>query len=410
MEWLTPWRLRWYPRALLLALTVAFGVSVLGAEGGAGVLGRLGGDFPAFYGAGRIVVEGRGVELYDWSVQATSQAGLHPGEEDSFLAFAYPPFLALAYAPLALLPFRLAYLVHTLLMGGAVYAAIRLLRPMLPRVDRYGLEAFCVAIAFVPLFRSVTGGQNTALTLLLVAAAWRATWAGQGLLAGVALGLMLFKPQFALPLIGLFAVGRHGRALVGVAGTAAGLWAAGAAVGGWAWPWEWWGQIGDFHGLDQAVNAANSVGWLGFAEALLGPGNPVALALGGALTLATVGALVWSWWRPMPLDLRMALVAPGLVLVPPHSMFYDSGLLVLGLAVVGDRGGRRRLGALVAIWLLALTSLAAPLLGFNPLFLVAVATLALAGALLGSGERPPDHAHADEAPDPQAGHPSPPGG
>ena len=58
------WRIRWYPRAILLALAFAFGVSVLVANGADGAAGRLGGDYPAFYGAGRIVLAGDGDQLY----------------------------------------------------------------------------------------------------------------------------------------------------------------------------------------------------------------------------------------------------------------------------------------------------------------------------------------------------------
>ena len=40
--------------------------------------------------------------------------------------FAYPPHFALAYAPLAELPFRASYVVHTLLMAAALTLALRL--------------------------------------------------------------------------------------------------------------------------------------------------------------------------------------------------------------------------------------------------------------------------------------------
>ena len=64
-------------------------LSIVTAEGAGTATGRLGGDFPAFFGAGRIVAEGHVAELYDWHAQKASQAGLHPpGEEDRFLAFA----------------------------------------------------------------------------------------------------------------------------------------------------------------------------------------------------------------------------------------------------------------------------------------------------------------------------------
>ena len=58
------------------------------------------------------------------------------------------------------------------------------------------------------MFRGIGAGQNTALTLLLLVAAWRASAADRDGLAGVFLGLLLFKPQFAVLAVALWAVHR----------------------------------------------------------------------------------------------------------------------------------------------------------------------------------------------------------
>ena len=72
-------------------------------------------------------------------------------------------------APLSHLPYRVSYALHTLLMVGATVAALYLVRPMLPLVDRHFELAVIGAVAFYPMYRAITGGQNTALTLLLLA-------------------------------------------------------------------------------------------------------------------------------------------------------------------------------------------------------------------------------------------------
>ena len=112
---LTPWSLKWYPRSLLAAIAVAFIFAVLSGSGASTFTGRLGGDYAAFYGAGRIIAEGDFEELYNWKRQLAAQQGLFPGEEKSFLPFMYPTYVALAYLPLSLLPYRPSYIIHTLL-------------------------------------------------------------------------------------------------------------------------------------------------------------------------------------------------------------------------------------------------------------------------------------------------------
>jgi hypothetical protein len=389
--WLTPERLKLYPVAFLAALTVAMAVTALTADGTASLGGRLGGDLPAFFGAGRLLLEGRAAELYDWSAQRDAQAGLHlPGEDGQFLAFAYPPFVAIPYALLVPLGFTAAWVIHSLIMAALLLLAVHVLRPVLPRLDRYPVAAYAGALALVPLFRAVTGGQNTAVTIALVALAWRAWHDRRYALAGVPLGLLLFKPQLGLPLIGLFLLRRRLAVLPTLAGTAAALWVAGALVAGTGWVGWWWAQATHFRGIDQSINAPNAVGLLGVAEALLGQGSPLALWLALPAVTALVLWLVVRWWRGHdPLWRRMAFTAPAVALVPPHAMHYDGGLAVLALWVIGDRLGRRALGVMALLYAAAALAVTRGLLGVNPMAGVIAATVVLA-ARLPAGREPPD--------------------
>ena len=73
MPIITPWRLKWYPAAALLAIAVAFLICLFSGEGGQILSGKLGGDFPAFYGAGRIVLDGNVDQLYNVEQQLAEQ-------------------------------------------------------------------------------------------------------------------------------------------------------------------------------------------------------------------------------------------------------------------------------------------------------------------------------------------------
>jgi hypothetical protein len=372
---LTEWRLRTYPRVLFGTACFVWVISVVMGSGSSTISGRLGGDFPAFYGAGRMVLEGSAEQLYDWGAQHDAQAGLHADEDAKFLAFAYPPFVALMYAPLAMLPFRLSYVLHTLLQGACLWGAIQLLCPMSARIRKYRFEAFVMALAFYPMLRAVIGAQNTALTALTLAIVWRGLHDRRDGIAGMGAGMLLFKPQFALPVLGLLLLLRRPAILVAAAVVGAVYYALGAALSGADWPVVWWQQVSVFHTQDQALNAVNSVGILGFCEAVLGPGSEAALFVGAALTLGAVGCAMWVWWHHErhPLSLRMAVMVCAVVIVPPHSMFYDAGVLVLALAALAERHGRSALPALVALTALAVGGAGSQVFGANPLFVVTIA-------------------------------------
>ena len=119
------------------------------------------------------------------------------------------------------------------------------------------------------MFRGIGAGQNTALTLLLLVGAWRASLAGRDGLAGVLLGLLLFKPQFALLAIAAWAVARRWRAVAAFAATAAATWAVTAAFAGAGWVSDWLDDLDAYRGTED-VNADNHVSLSEAADALVG--------------------------------------------------------------------------------------------------------------------------------------------
>lgn len=375
-------RLRLYGRAALFAVMAGFIVTVVGGSGADGAAGRLGGDFPAFYAAGSIVADGDWDELYSPDRQLAAQIDLFQAEPDSFLYFAYPPYVAAAYRPFAALDYRLAYTVHTLLMAGALAAALALVRPMVKLVAQRWELCLTAAVLFYPMLRGVTGGQNTAVTLLLLAGAWRALHEEREIAAGIAVAVLLYKPQFALPLMGLLLLTRHWRAVGGAAVGGAALWGLGALAMGSGWLATWWAEVADFAALDADINGHNAISWLGFAEGLFGAESTTALAVGVPLMGATAIGLSLLWRSALDPQATMAMTVLGLVLMSPHAMFYDAGLLVLPGVVAVDRLGPRAHVPVALIWVLAWSQFLAKPVGFAPLFvLVVVATAWLARSL-----------------------------
>lgn len=380
------WRMRWYPRATLGVFGVAFLMAVMLGNGASTEPERLGGDYPAFYAAGRIAVAHDWEHLYEVQRQKTAQRDLYPDEMDGqYLYFAYPPFVAAAYAPLTLLPYRISYLLHTLLMAGAVAASIWIAGTRIPILRRYGALSMVLALLFYPLYRAITGGQNTALTLFLLVVSWRLVTDRHDFYAGLVLALLLFKPQYAVPMMLLYLVAGRWRVLVGSLVGAGVLYAAGASVVGPKWLVPWWVQAREFSGSDVLLNGLNNISFIGFVENL-SDSVIIIVLLGLIPALAVVGALALSWLRGHPDALadKMALAAIGLILISPHTLYYDGALVLITLVILEARNSPSP-KRIAAIWVVALFQMAVETLGWSPFFFVVLGIAVWAAISLGPG-------------------------
>ncbi len=342
--------------AVVMATVMAAGLGdVADGSTNAGEGPRLGGDYPAFYGAGSIVWEGDLDALYEAERQELAQTGLGL---DGYLAFAYPPHVATAYAPLGALPFQASYLIHTLLMAAAYIAALWLLSPVVPLIKRWRLPLLAAGFTFYPLAVATGGGQNASLSVLAFAAVWRGLHEDREWLAGVAAGLTMYRPQYALPLIGLMLLSKHWKAVGSAIGTTAATWGITAAVFGMNWVSEWLDAVLPFVERDAEVNADNSISALGFFQAAFGVDSTFAFIIGLTISASAVLTLMYLWSKPHRFALadRMGAVAIGSLLISPHTNFYDAALLVIAaLAILaGSNQEAAPIGLLIVGWIGAL--------------------------------------------------------
>ena len=370
-------RLTLYPRLLLGTVGLAFVIVIMAGDGSSTAGGRVGGDFPAFYSAGTIVADGNIDDLYDPVTQAAAQDQLL-GREDGFIMFPYAPHVAAAYSAFSGLPYRLAYVIHTLLMVGALVGALALLRPMIPLVDRWFSLVLGAAVGAYPIFVGVSGGQNTALTLLLLAAIWRSLHDDRQVLAGLAVAVLLFRPQYAIPVLGLLFLGRYWRAVASSVAGAGVIWAINAALFGADWFTNWLRQVQPLLEADAEINAVNEIAPIGFGHAVLGTDSAVALLAGGAVSVAVGLTLAWIWWRGnLDLGARFAITTAGLMLLGPHTIYYDSSILIFAVLLLLDRQ-RIDWWITALIWAAGFLQLTKTGLGASPLIFVVVAVFALA--------------------------------
>jgi hypothetical protein len=160
-------------------------------------------DFLQFPIAARLITEGRASELYNDRVLADGIRGIVGHETNIYLQYFYGPQVALPFVPLLRFPFLTQaeiWVTFSLLMYFVcVYLLWRSCPVLRPHV---GLVFLCAA-AYPPLFHCFVRGQLSTVVLLCFTAAGLAFLERREWLAGIALGCLVFKPQFlvVIPLV-----------------------------------------------------------------------------------------------------------------------------------------------------------------------------------------------------------------
>ena len=150
-------------------------------------------DFRLAYAAADLGLrEGYG-RLYDLSAQRLEILRL--GEGFNVQPFISPPPLAWLVTPLTALPFLAALVIWTALLIGALLWTWYLLAPGEGVVKAAHLLLW---LGVFPVAFGVMVGQPGALVAAAVASAWWLSRAGRPLMAGLALSLLVLKPQLAL--------------------------------------------------------------------------------------------------------------------------------------------------------------------------------------------------------------------
>ena len=212
-------------RSLLIAGTITVFLLFL-ARKFANVEGGI--DFPDFYCAG--VMARQRVNLYDPAAQQHCQMREASRKGTYYI---HPPFEALAFAPLASLSVKQAYLAWNLMGCLVLVLTWRTLAKTLRWQLDWGV-LFAIGLLFPPLLLNFVQGQDSGLLLSLIVFSF-AAWDRQRLvLAGALLALGLFKFHLVVPLAFLLLIRGRARFAFGFASVAAALTVISGIVFGWA--------------------------------------------------------------------------------------------------------------------------------------------------------------------------------
>jgi hypothetical protein len=326
-----------------------------------------------FIGAVQVVVAWRR-GLSDWYPFA--QAGLHAGTPlllhppEQIDTWAYPPGTAWLFVPFAHLPAPFDYGVYELLLLACAVAA------GLVAARIFALQR-ATAVAMVLAWGPVTSGalvigQTSPLGLLLAMLAILGLQRESVLLTAIPIGLLAYKPTYALPLIVVLVVRGRLRelaivALMGVLWYAA---SAAAAGGDWLWPEAWLRALNLYQLRDFNENAVKALG-IPTLFARLGIAPPVTVLVVAAA--AVIAATLLR--RVSALEAGCAACLVGLAL-SPHALGYDGALALPMLFFAATR-----LPEPYRTPLLALAYIFSPLTDLKLFPLDPVAVVVLGGAL-----------------------------
>ena len=204
--WLNPRRIR--AHAMLLGLCL-WGVCAVDYAT-PGMFDRAGNikfqDFIQFPISTRLIAEGRAASLYDARVLNHEITAI-TGSTKVYLEYYYGPQVALPFLALRRFSFLTQAAIWIALSLVIYFACVYWLWKTCGALRPYpGLVALC-AVAYPPLFHFFVRGQLSVVILLCFTCAYLAFHARRDWLAGIALGCLIFKPQFlvAIPLVLLFA-------------------------------------------------------------------------------------------------------------------------------------------------------------------------------------------------------------
>jgi hypothetical protein len=218
-------RVRFISGAILVisAALLIYSFVSSGGHGKTALGSDLGADYAGFYTAGWILNHRTVDDLYDRDAQDRIHHELNPHlKPEEQLPYLYPPFVAVAFQPLATLPYGWSFAIWLAFSLGFYVAGLRILSQKVawPRGDREMF--FLAALAFEPFAMECwQGGQVSSVGFFCFVAAWELDRRGLRPQSGMMLGLCLYKPTLLVVIVPVLLVVGRWQNLAGVAVTAA---------------------------------------------------------------------------------------------------------------------------------------------------------------------------------------------
>ncbi len=398
-------------RAALFAILLAFAAfwSVLVIRSNGIFAGSFSVDFRSFWAADQAFITSGPASAYDLGranvlIQQLSRYNGPGGGSLEAAPAPYPPPFFLIFAPFALLPPPIGLGLWTLFNLGLAVGAVW---PLL-RTARTPWLALMAALLFFPLAFSLYAGQPSGILLFGLAQVYRSLQHEQDFRAGLWLGVLLLKPQYAFGLVLVLLLKRRWPALSGVALAGVLLAVVSLALVGIQGLLAYRAMLSSVAGFRSApagIAPNIMISWRSFLLNLL-PGltDRTGLLLTLVCSVLTVLCIPILWrgqWQPRRADFATRFLGTMIVtlLAAYHSHIYGASLLLVPgayLAISDARGPLRRtlfLGLLAPPFLLLVTGSTIAV----ALLLVILMTTTLALLLVWNGAGRPSRGTSGES-------------
>jgi arabinofuranan 3-O-arabinosyltransferase len=314
-------------------------------------------EFVGVRAAGELVLEGKTAAAYDWATHSRKQSAITGQTKDVYYPWGYPPPFLIIAALLATLP----YVASALLWIASTLALQMWSVVAITGTSRAALWLLAAPPAFMNVSLAHTGFLLAGLMGLGLA-----VLASAPIAAGVAFGLLAFKPQFGLLVPVALVAGRHWRTMVSAALTVALMTAVSFLILG-ADPWlEFPAQVGRladsirFGGIQMSMLI--SIYGLGRT---LGLDHATALIPQAAVTLAAVVVTYRTWRGAGDFNLKAATLIIASLFASPYLFVYDLCVLVAAVAFLYRATGtagfdETELGTIAVTGAVIFTSVFAP--------------------------------------------------
>ncbi len=329
-QWLTAKRLRAHGLLFALAIWSVY-IWTLATPGLRDRNGNLKGtDFLHFYTLGSLAIEHRGADLYDMNAQAALAAQRVPEAAGISYLPLYPPQVSVLFAPLAYFSYPWALAIWWMLCAVIYAICCFCVWRVCPNLKNHGRTVALVALGFPGFFHLIAWGQTSAIALACLTLMFLLLRRKQNVLAGVALGFLIFKPQLGLAAAVIFVAIGSWKVMAGAILSAALELSAGVLYYGVSPLRIWFDTLANLRSVFPLLEPkpyqthclrtfwTMLLPWPGVASA--------AYAITGVVVLAGTTAL----WRRKPgvaLELRYSALLLATVLVSPHLTVYDLVIL-----------------------------------------------------------------------------------
>ncbi len=295
-------------------------------------------DYIYFYVMGSLIAEGRADALYEPDAHLAEGRRRIDPQLNLYAPYTnYGPQVAAAFAPLSRLTFGRSLAVFLILTALAYAASVCLVWRLTPALGPYGVLVAILAAGSPAFFTLIRYAQLSGLSLLLLSLALVALVRDRRFLAGVVIGLMVFKPQLGVVIALVMILAGEWRVVAGAAVAASAELAAAWLVSGSNVMRQY---------VDVLVTLARDPSLVqiypgevhslrGFVHLLTA--SPLVLSV--ASILAVVAA-VWiglrTWKSGAPVTMKWGVLVVLTVLASPHLLTYDLMLLTIPLLVFAD--------------------------------------------------------------------------